>query len=400
MNLSKKNNLFPYYQVVVAIGTIAFFFTNLDIYLAGFGFIPPSTIFIGLLFIFSLPLIIAYSREAISFPLVLWCTFFLLISLICLPILSATEVQWEEFRKRGLAVFFLLMTTVIFSKHTIVQNCARKAIFVAVIIAIINNFYEFLNPFAFTINEGTGLLNSGRPAGFYINPNDSGAALVLGMILSIGIVNAKYRWAFVILVGIGVFLTFSRGAILELLLVTLIFVATKTLNSSNIILLIIIIFIGLNLIGNINLLDILPWDKLNGTVQLRLENFLSGDAGDDNDRYGLAKAAWDLFTQNPLFGYGIGYTLEWEESQSTHNTYLYYMVDHGILGALILPTLVLAITWQTRGETRNVALAFSAFILVWGVFSHNIMGQRHMLISFALMAAMKELNKIEPKKQL
>jgi len=67
------------------------------------------------------------------------------------------------------------------------------------------------------------------------------------------------------------------------------------------------------------------------------------------------------------------------------------------MGVFILPLLVYVVTWHSRGESKHIASAFSAFILLWGLFSHNIVDERYILMCFSLMAAMNVTSRLEQK---
>jgi hypothetical protein len=69
--------------------------------------------------------------------------------------------------------------------------------------------------------------------------------------------------------------------------------------------------------------------------------------------------------------------------------YLYYMVDHGIIGLMFLPGAVFAVAYGNRGEDGRVILCFSIFISLWGLFSHNVLEEKYILLPFALLGAMR-----------
>ncbi len=71
-----------------------------------------------------------------------------------------------------------------------------------------------------------------------------------------------------------------------------------------------------------------------------------------------------------------------------HNQYLSYMLDHGVLGATIVPLLLLALLWGARGETMRVGLVFGTTILWLSFFTHTMLSNGHSLVPFALLAAM------------
>jgi len=101
----------------------------------------------------------------------------------------------------------------------------------------------------------------------------------------------------------------------------------------------------------------------------------------------VAEQAWSKFTDHPWVGSGTGTMYESFEIPP-HNQYLSYMLDHGVLGAAIVPLLILALNWKARGETRRLGLLFGATILWLCFFTHTILSFGHCLLLFALLAAM------------
>ena len=93
----------------------------------------------------------------------------------------------------------------------------------------------------------------------------------------------------------------------------------------------------------------------------------------------------------PLFGYGVGTTDLWSETLPTHNTYLKLGVDFGVAGLLLLPLLVLATVKDARGAAARLRPAFLVFVLLWGLFDHNVVNTYYFAVAFALMAAMADL---------
>jgi prepilin signal peptidase PulO-like enzyme (type II secretory pathway) len=64
------------------------------------------------------------------------------------------------------------------------------------------------------------------------------------------------------------------------------------------------------------------------------------------------------------------------------------MLDHGVLGAAIMPLLILALIWRAQGETRRVGLIFGATILWLSFLTHTMLNFGPNLILFPLLAAM------------
>ncbi|RCJ24480.1 hypothetical protein A6S26_18060 [Nostoc sp. ATCC 43529] len=399
-SLNAKFDLLFYYQCTLAIAAVFTFYTDINSYLYTSGIVSQPPLFWILGFaLASTPLI--FSRDKyIPISVILWCFGFIFISLLWFVIFTPSgEIAFEELRKRLLAVIFIIAMTLIFSRNQTIHYLVRWAIFFAVLITVFNSIYEFFNPAAFN-----SLGNGGRVTGFYLNPNSNGCALIIGMIFSVSILQPIYRLPFVSLVGIGVLFTFSRGAILGWLITVIIFTVARVLHFNKLLYWILgiatfIITLGSqwweellqNLDFNANSLERIAW----------FQNISASDSEDSADsRLEVAQLAWQMFMKHPFFGNGIGSTLTWNMEISTHNIYLYYMADHGIIGALILPVLVYAVTQHACGETKYIGLAFAVFILLWGLFSHNVLEERYILIMFSFMAAMTEASRSEQKLKL
>ena len=97
--------------------------------------------------------------------------------------------------------------------------------FLAVLIPI-TVIVDFLHPGVFYPlgTEGTVL---GRAAATFINPNRAGEAMLLTFLLAIPVLRPRYRALLLLLVGVGVILTFSRGAILGWMLLWLFLLLRK-----------------------------------------------------------------------------------------------------------------------------------------------------------------------------
>lgn len=400
----KKIDWLLCYQCILAVAAVFTFYSNLDIYLYNAVHTPSPLILVLLFGLASTPLIFSIFSRIIYFPLplLIWCAGYISISFISFFLFLSSAAAYQEVRNRILAVIFLLLMLLIFSRYHIVQLWARRAVFVTVLMTIGNNIYEFFNPLAF------GLLNdSGRPAGFYIDPNQTGYALLVGMIFSVGILRQKYRVPFVAITGIGIFSTFSRGAMLSWFVVMVIFIITSVIPRSQLLywlvgLGIILIFAGSAFETVLNLDRLQELGLVNDNIRRRLEWAEKPSDSEDSaaSRLEVAKLGWQLFTEHPLWGNGIGSTLDWNVAFSTHNMYIYYMADHGILGAFIMPLLICALTVGARGESKYIGLALAADVLLWCLFSHTVSRDRYTLIMFALMAAMNMTSQLEQKYQI
>lgn len=388
--VSTKSNFLLYYQCALAIGAISIFFTDLHLYLYNAEVISFSPVlFIALFGVSTVPLL-ASNLKYLPIPLMSWCGLYVAISSISFLLSTPNEVVSKELQTRLFSTLFLIIMIIIFGRFYLVQLWTRWAVFVVTILNILNNILELLNPLVFS-----ELNDTGRPAGFYVDPNKSGCALVLGMIFSVSLLPAKYRIPFILLVGFGIALTFSRGAILSWLIVVMILLTKRVIPRNQLFYWVVGLGVGIIIIqllqaNFLSMTNLGNSDELNPNIAGRLnwlQNPSSSDANSDTSRLEIIKYAWQKFSEKPFFGNGIAYTQLWGEIRA-HNMYLLFMVEHGFLGIFLLPLLIYCVIYNACGETKNIAFSLAIFLTIWGCFSHRIVEERYILIMISLMAAM------------
>lgn len=390
---------------------VFFFYANIPIYLVlvGYSSTPPS-FWIGL---FAAVILLSltsklFARDQVSEitcskPLLYWAFFFIMINLVSFFFSDPSEIVIKTLERRILSAFVILLFFTALEDDGGLQRKVRWVLLLAVLIAIADNIYDFMNPSLFVPLDNE-FANPGRAAGFYLNANQAGAALVLGMILTIELLPKKIRTLYLYIVLIGILLTFSRTALIGWILVTLILLFQNVLNKKQFIAgIAIATFIILLILNQLTEIDLI--DKLSEGINLPniteridwISNPLTTEDASLDERRVVFKRAWEMFLNHPLIGNGIGSTLTWNEEISTHNTYLYFMADYGVIGLFILPLLLLASIWRASGEARQTALPFLAFVTLFGFFSHNIVEEYYFLISFAIMASMSARSRISNK---
>jgi 4-amino-4-deoxy-L-arabinose transferase-like glycosyltransferase len=221
---------------------------------------------------------------------------------------------------------------------------------------------------------------------------------MLGMLMGVTAIKKPYRWIFVVGTGIGIMATFSRGAILGWVVCSLLLITGRVLSDQRrkiLLPMVILIFF----LVSINPLRILSdyfkgdtsganWDIVN-----RLEEFQNPTETAKEDsaasRQAVAAGALVMFSNHPFWGSGLASTRKWMVADiSTHNMYLYYMADHGILGILFLPGAIFAVVYRNQGEKGIILVCFAVFLSLWGLFSHEVLAERYTLATFAFLAAM------------
>jgi O-Antigen ligase len=383
---SKSQVLLDRYQYLLSIAATLLFFSDLSDYLNIAKILPINSLaWIVIFSTLSLPFI--KKIATVPKPLLAWMSLYVLLSMLSLATVSSDEVSTQDFRNRILSVIFICLIYIIYEQKSLKH--VKYAILAVVLMTVVNNFYELLNPRFFSE------LNSGRPAGFYINPNKTGCSLVLGLIFTIDVIKKQYRWPYVLLVGSGIVTTFSRGSILGWTICALILTMARVLSDKRRTVIISAFALALLLTFSNPLQTMSGYfqggDGAYYDVLDRLEQFQNPSLEDDSasERKAVAGYGWLMFGKHPFWGNGLGSTNKWAFSDvSTHNMYLYYMADHGIIGAIILPGAILAVVWRNRGNPKAQVLCFAIFMSVWGIFSHNVLEERYILLTFGLLAAL------------
>ncbi|MEE9339871.1 MAG: O-antigen ligase family protein [Methylococcaceae bacterium] len=323
-------------------------------------------------------------------PLYRWILFYLVVNLIWM-ILPHSHATPQNISDIAIAVVYIFSLTTLFYFDDNRLTIVRTTILVITLIGVFNHIYEFFNPeIFFSFDSKTKVV--GRSSGLYGNSNGAAEVLILGMILSYGIVPQKFKALFLITVLLGIIPTFSRSGIVSWFLVVFILTATKVINkkiattialvvlfSVVIALPILISFIGFSL------------EEEAENILSRLDFFSSKSNtisdGSAQDRFLVARAAFDYFSDSPFFGAGHSFTYHWEYTISTHNIYLSLMAEYGLLGIFIYPLLVLSIIWKAQGEARQTGIAFATFLLVIGFVTHNVLEGFHTLLAIAAMSS-------------
>jgi O-antigen ligase len=206
------------------------------------------------------------------------------------------------------------------------------------------------------------------------------------------------RVPFILLVGVGIFTTFSRSAILQWVVIVVSFMLMRRVRLRDFVLpvsvslLLVAVLLLPRLDQFLTTLD--SSGVINKNVVERLDWFTDPTGVSDDsswERTYLVKQAWDKTAEHPFLGSGTGTSRE--VAVGAHNQYLMFMQDHGLLGAAILPLLILAVTWGARGEVRNLAIFFGGIVILEGFISHDILNQPDLLMLFALMAVMSSTSR-------
>ena len=319
-----------------------------------------------------------------------WIVFYLCVILFWF-ILPHNEILVHELRRYILSIMslFIFMVFIFYDDEN--TSTVRLAILFTTLLSVFNNIYEFINPTAFfPANSPIGVL--GRSAGFYMNPTGSGKIIVLGVVLSLTFLKKQYRSWFFLFSFVGVFLTFSRSAIIIFLIIYFYMIIKKQLDFkySIFIPILVLMIISMSLPFLTNYIEVTHKGGAKNVINriMWFTNPVSHEDHSQQERKLVAKKAFDMFAEHPFLGDGLGSTKHWDARVAPHNMYVTYMAEIGLLGLFVYPLLIYLVVWGARGEAEITAGAFTIFMVLIGLLSHMMLSQFYSLFAFVLMANM------------
>src|SRR5687767_13703954 len=189
-----------YYHYLLVLCAVAIFFTNVPVYFYEHGFTQwdAPKHWVLMFCLLSFPLLFTRTNvwNAFTSPVTIWCLGYAWVTIVWFFLSSQSDTSWLEVRSRLFAIIQILTYATIFWEPGAIR-LARKMVGGAVLFGVALNIYEWFAPMSFSPIPG-------RSAGLYIDPNITGEALVLGMILSVTVFDPRYRGPFILLTGIGV----------------------------------------------------------------------------------------------------------------------------------------------------------------------------------------------------
>ena len=318
-----------------------------------------------------------------ALPYILWCCAFLLACLASLFLVNNDATAQNAFVGFGWFFGVSLILCFLVQSPVLVRACGY-GIVTAVLVLSVLSIMEFLNPdfqvvvdALFEDQTRVGELN--RSGSLYLNPNDNGTAMVLGMVAGLYFVPRQLRFIFMLLVGAAVFGTVSRGSltIWAIAVVMSLILGFGTKNKVfGLVGVLFVILLGYLLIsgqvpeilasfGFGNLLSV-------DMVQRLSQNFFTQEDGSTLGRIAVAREAWAFFLENSISGIGLGASDVIEVSGTsvgTHNQHLKIASEMGVFGLLIYAGLFFV------ALKSGSALAFT-FIFLYAVISvtnHSMM---------------------------
>lgn len=304
-----------------------------------------------------------------AFAFLLLLTWAMLVRMFNTPVVLSDYLLFREFGVQVNSIGFLLTCVVIFDDPYVLW-VTKRAVMIATLVGIPLIAYDVLYPGVFSDIPGRG-------AGLYVDPNSAGMAVVFGCL--IGLDTIRRGWQkdlFILCCLVGVLATFSREAAISFAVILIVGSLRRVFSLHRLIVVgavVAVLFVSKNLGNTLTNENILTSD-----AQARLTFQWSDSSTKDRER--LMYKTLERFEAAPLIGQGFGTTSYWADTP-VHNTYLNLMTDCGILGALVIPGLILSIRRRTWNFT-----AFAGIFLVWGFFNHQLFSELYSLMTIAILA--------------
>jgi len=324
----------------------------------------------------------------IKIPILKWLLVYIVIIFIWF-ILPNNYMDIEEFKKFIFSILFFLTMTILIANDDNQFSKTRITLLFITLLAISNNIYEFFHPFAFySINSDYNII--GRSAGFYVDPNIAGQAILFGLIFSYEIVPKTLKIPFILLTFIGVLVTFSRGSLVGWSIIMFLFFKYRLIDKKTTIVLF-MTFLSLIIFFLPLLYDLIINNFNNPTNLLNRLNFFTGSSHIDRselERLKIGISAFNLFADNPIFGSGLSIIRHWKYSVAPHNIYLTLMAQFGLIGLFSYIYLIYTLIGNAKGEVKILGKVFLGYFLFLGLTTHNILTAYQTIIAMTLMSNM------------
>jgi O-antigen ligase len=292
---------------------------------------------------------------------------------ILLMLLSDHSFERAAYTSQIVLSLIFVVACVLASRPELDRTLAAAAVAI-VLVGVAQNLYELF------LENNLWSIAPGRSAGFHVNPNISAETIVgyatvflLARPKRLGVLD----FAFVVLVLVGVFCTFSRaGMVVGLMLMTAGILAraqhrqVPRIVLSGFVALIVAFAFASFVVENI---DLSP-DARTRVVSL----IESGGIGDYEQERGMTGLeSLQIALENPVLGAGVGSLARLGDvSEGPHNTFLAVMLEYGLVGLGLYVIMILRLVRVARrGDPvlSRPVLFLMAWLVLFGFASHTML---------------------------
>lgn len=393
---SSNSDLINYYVSILAFIVLAVAYLDLAVYLqaiTGGGFLPKYAYY--LFGVAIAPLFLFRNKSLWPYlvtPYVFWTAIMVAMNLLHWMVFSfngSSELAALTLTRIQTLILAALIGFLLIHVKPILMG---KIFLALAILLTVLQLIDFLSP-GIIVPLGTEGVVPGRASSTLLNANKAAESLVLLSMLGIVVLRPAWRIWFLLLISIGVILTFSRSGILVLFLLFLGCFWFKLLpRNAYFIIVGLFVFLGLIFTGLLNLiLSFVDIDALDNIYDRIL--FFSNPEVEDysaKERFEVVEYAIDSFMANPFLGNGSGYTHFWSISeQAPHNQHLLILTEYGLMGYALFAWLIVLIF---RGNhyfcnlgVKNISLIGFVIFLAFTPFTHNMLDYLYWLLTFFIL---------------
>lgn len=231
----------------------------------------------------------------------------------------------------------------------------------------------------------------GRPGSFLINANKPAETLVLCGLLAMPVLRPKSALIFILVIGLGIFATFSRTGMVAWLLLVMAYWHQQILTRAQI--------AGIGglaaaLVASGGLLTILiqsqdlPIDAVMD-ISNRLNFLGTGDLHDESaqGRGFVLAEGFRLFWRYPLSGAGAGATHHWEHEVAPHNFFVIMAAEYGLFGIVAWLYLVgMVLSGRYFDDSAGQVYA-AGFLVLFTMATHNILDFPYWLVGLLVLSS-------------
>jgi len=362
------------YIIYVGVFINMFFYLNFS----GMLSIPEYLIYFLIFASLSFYYLINQKEIVISKTLLIWVVYYFFINTIYLQEAGFSNETYKYYPIIIMNIFVFLSFSLLNGLDTDNLLISRKGILIGTIVGALLLIIDFSIPGFFVISENSV---AGRAIAMYANSNFGAVVLILGMILSIDIVNKNFKFAYIIFIFLGVLVTFSRSGLMVFVLITAIMAYQNKISRKAFIGMIasIISFLTFLLVGGFDLIastfDLEITDNLISRVSFFADND-SAETGDMDERKRVLLAALYLFADSPIFGDGFAATRLWDHRVSPHNTFAVTVAEFGLFGLVMIPLFLYLTTYKlfqnSIKEHRDIGILFIVYFSSFSMFTHGM----------------------------
>lgn len=362
---------------------------------------PSYIIYIALMIFMLMYYLMSSKKFFLSKNLSYWMLLYLVIYTIYYIIQGAGSDIKVYYTYVLVNVFTFIAFSLLYNLDNNDMIITRKSIVVALLFGAAMVLYDFIHPGFFLLTKD---YYSGRALATYQNQNLVGAIFIAGLILVIDIIPRKYRMFFIAYLFIGILVTFSRSNIILFVVIIIIMSIQKKLSKISVSILLFssvaimawMYFIGLDYLSK-------EFDlKITADETDRLAYFISPDdvtSTHNDERKTVLHAALLMFEESPIIGNGIGSTRLWGYRVGPHNTFAMMWAELGLFGFLLVPTFLLATTYDIimrthQKEYKDMGILFIIFFTISSFFSHNMLEGVYIICTATIISLLGAKNKI------